>query len=484
MDQHVVISGGGPTSLWLAAELRRGGVAVTVVEERTEIDQRSKALTIHPRTIEVLASRGAHRPFLDEGLRIPGGHFAMLEDRLDFRELDTPFPYTLALPQARTEELLEGQALALGARILRGHRVTGFTEQAESVTVRVQGPDGPYELGAAYVVGCDGSRSTVRTAAGIEFPGTPSTVLGWLGDVALDQPPRPGFCTLGPRGGLMVAPLPDGRYRVVGVSPDSLTTEWPGDLTMDELRGKVIAIAGGDFGMRDPEWLSRFGNATRLAAEYRRGRVLLAGDAAHQHFPAGGVGMNVGIQDAHNLGWKLAATLAGRAPDGLLDTYHSERHPVGARLLEHSRAQTALMTAFTPENLALRSFLSGMVADRPAFNRDLSERLTGLEVRYPSSDPSAHFLDGTRAPDLSFTGSDNGLFALLRTDAHVLLALAPECGLAALERPGLVVHKAALHRSPAAWAQVTAALIRPDGHVARATEERGAATRLHLIPTA
>ncbi|MFD0269333.1 FAD-dependent monooxygenase [Streptomyces sp. NPDC127106] len=466
MEQLVVIAGGGPVGLWLASELRRGGVDATVLEQRQEIDRRSKALTIHPRTIEVLASRGTHGPFLDEGLRIPGGHFAMLAERLDFRGLATPFPYTLALPQARTEELLEDHARALGARLLRGHRVTGFTEHTESITVRAQGPDGPYELPAAYLVGCDGVRSTVRTTAGIDFPGTPSTVYGWLGDVLLDSPPRAGFSTFGPRGGLMVAPMPDGLYRVVGVSPDSLTATRPAELTLAELRDKTIAIAGEDFGMRDPRWLSRFGNATRLADRYRRGRVLLAGDAAHQHFPAGGVGMNVGIQDAHNLGWKLAATLTGRAPDGLLDTYHDERHPVGARLAEHSRAQTALMSSFTPENLALRTLLGDVIVRRPAVNEDLSERLTALAVRYPATVPDAHPLTGTRAPDLAFAGSDAGLFALLRADAHLLLLLSGGDRPSTPDRPGLVVRTGALHRPPAAWADVRAALIRPDGHVA------------------
>ncbi|MFC3997277.1 FAD-dependent monooxygenase [Nocardiopsis sediminis] len=474
--QHVIIAGGGPVGLWLAAELRLGGTSVTVVEERTQIDGRSKALTIHPRTIEVLASRGVHRPFLAEGLPIPGGHFAMLDDRLDFRELDTPYRYTLALPQARTEELLQEHALALGATIVRGHRVTGFTEHEESVRVQVEGREGAYEMEAAYLAGCDGTRSTVRTTAGIEFPGTPSTVLGWLGDVILDSPPPPGFSAFTLHGGAMVAPLPGGRYRVVGVSPGSLTAEWPGDLTMDELRNNTVAIAGDDFGMRDPSWLSRFGNATRLAAEYRRGRVLLAGDAAHQHFPAGGVGMNVGIQDAHNLGWKLAATLNGRAPAGLLDTYHAERHPVGAQLAEHSRAQTALMTAFSPEGLALRSLLSGMIATEPAFNRTLSQRLTALAVGYPATDPTAHPLTGTRSPDLAFTGSEKGLFARLRADAHLLLDLTGgHLGdLAAAQ--GIAVHAATLDHPPTAWTKVRAALIRPDGHVAWAGEDRDDAT--------
>ncbi|MFC4464573.1 FAD-dependent monooxygenase [Streptomyces xiangluensis] len=465
MEQQVVIAGGGPVGLWLAAELRLSGVSVTVVEERVDIDQRSKALTIHPRTIEILASRGAHKPFLAEGLPIPGGHFAMLDDRLDFRALETPFPYTLALPQARTEELLEEHALALGVTIVRGHRVTGFSEHAESVTVHVEGLDESYELQAAFIIGCDGSRSTVRTAAGIDFVGTPSTVLGWLGDVTLDRPPHPGFSTFGPRGGVMVAPLPGGQYRVVGVSPDSLTTEWPGDLTLEELRAKTVAITGEDFGMRNPVWLSRFGNATRLAAQYRRGRVLLAGDAAHQHFPAGGVGMNVGIQDAHNLGWKLASTLRGWGPDHLLDTYHAERHPIGAQLIEHSRAQTALMTGFTPEGIDLRSLFSKMLATQPALNKALSERLTALAVSYPAPDRSAHSLTGSHAPDLAFTGSEKRLFSRLRPDSYLLLDLTAGA-LACRTRPGLAVHTATLDRPPAAWASVRATVVRPDGHVA------------------
>ncbi|RAJ71195.1 2-polyprenyl-6-methoxyphenol hydroxylase-like FAD-dependent oxidoreductase [Streptomyces sp. Amel2xB2] len=474
-QRHVVVAGGGPVGLWLAAELRLGGVRVTVVEQRTEIDERSKALTVHPRTIEVLAARGAHRPFLAEGLRIPTGHFASLDERLDFRDLDTPFPYTLALPQARTEELLEERAAGLGATIRRGHRVTGFTEHAGSVTVRVTGPHGEYETEADHLVGCDGTRSTVRTAAGIDFPGTSSTVLGWLGDVTLDRPPRPGFSVSGPHGGLMVAPLPGGRFRLVGLSPDGLTTRWPGDLTLEELRHRTTVIAGDDFGLRDPSWLSRFGNATRLAVAYRRGRVLLAGDAAHQHFPTGGVGMNVGIQDAHNLGWKLAATLNGWAPDGLLDTYHAERHPVGAQLIEHSRAQTALMTAFTPEGLALRSLLSELIAEQPGFARALAERLTALAVRYPAG-PAAHPLAGTRAPDLALAGTDTGLFALLRPDAYLLLDLTADCALGGLARPGLAVRAGTLSEPPAAWREVRAALIRPDGHVAWAGTDQDTTT--------
>ncbi|MFF3753441.1 FAD-dependent monooxygenase [Streptomyces sp. NPDC002018] len=478
MEQQVVVAGAGPVGLWLAAELRRAGVSVTVVEEREERDTRSKALTVHPRTLEVLASRGVHETFLGEGVPIPGGHFGMLDARLDFRRLRTPFPHTLALPQARTEELFEGYARELGARILRGHRVTGLDEGPDAVTVEVTGPDGAYTLEAAYAVGCDGTRSVVRTAAGIGFPGTPSTVVGWLGDVVLDSPPEHGYGSFGPHGGMLAVRLPGGLYRLVGVTPRDVVAEWPGDLTLDELRSRTVAVAGHDFGMRAPAWLSRFGNATHLAERYRHGRTLLAGDAAHQHFPAGGVGMNVGIQDAHNLGWKLAAVLRGRAPDALLDTYHSERHPVGDALIRTSRAQVALMTAFTAEGLDLRALLSELVVALPEFNDHLAARVSGLHVAYPPATPTAHPLTGTRAPDLALAlalagssrggSSPAGLFSLLRADSMLLLDLTDRPGTppAGLPRPGLRVHTAPLVETPADWNGVRAALIRPDGHIA------------------
>jgi 2-polyprenyl-6-methoxyphenol hydroxylase-like FAD-dependent oxidoreductase len=464
MDVQVVVAGAGPVGLWLAAELRRAGISVAVVERRTARDPRSRALTLHPRTLETFASRGVHRPFLDEGVPIPGGHFGVLESRLDFRRLPNPFPYTLALPQERTEALLEGQALELGATVLRGHEVTGLTDGPDTIGVHVQAPGGPSTLEAAYLVGCDGTRGTVRAAAGIDCPGTPSTVLGWLGDVVLDEPPAPGYSHFGPTGTLMAVPLPGGTHRLVGITPRDLTTTWPGDLTLDELRDNVIAVAGTDFGMRDPVWLSRYGDATRLAARYREGRVFLAGDAAHQHFPAGGVGMNVGIQDAANLAWKLAARLNGWAPETLLDTYHSERHPVGADLTETSRAQVALMTAFTPQGISLRGLFSRLIRTLPDLNDLLAAQVASLSVAYPPTRPGAHSLTGTRAPDLAI--DDTGLFALLRADSHLLLDLTGSRPFGRPARPGLRVHAGTLRRAPADWSGVRAALVRPDGHIA------------------
>ncbi|MEU8241815.1 FAD-dependent monooxygenase [Actinoplanes missouriensis] len=461
MDHHVVIAGAGPVGLWLAAELHLAGVRATVLEQRADRDERSRALTVQPRTLEVLASRRIEQPFLNEGVPLPGGHFGALESRLDFRRLDSAFPYTLALPQARTEELLEAHAVDSGARILRGHRVAGVTEHPGSVTVIVDSPDGRYEIDAAYLVGCDGTRSVVRAAAGIAFPGTASTVLGWLADVVLDRPPAAGYSHFGPEGTLMVVPMPGGVHRLVGITPADVTTTWPGDPTLDELRAKTIAMTGDDFGMHDPVWLSRYGDATRLAETYRKGRILLAGDAAHQHFPAGGVGMNVGIQDAANLGWKLAATVRGWAPAGLLDSYHAERHPVGARLTATSRAQVALMTAFDPAGLSLRGLFSELIAALPELNDRLAGRVSALDVAYPCA--QAHRLVGQRA-------AEPELLALSRADGYTLMDLTGADGrLSALAGPHLSVHRAEPSRPGAG-----AVLIRPDGHIAWATDETDA----------
>lgn len=385
---------------------------------------------------------------------------------MDFGVLGTPFPFTLALPQARTEALLEEHARAAGARILRGHRVTGLTGDEEGVTVEVAGRP---PVRAAYVVGCDGTRSVVRDAAGIAFPGTEATTWGWLGDLVLDDPPPGPVSVSGPAGALMVVPLPDGVHRIVGGDPEGSRPGRPGALTPEELRAKVVAVSGGDYGLRDPRWLSLFGNATRQAERYRSGRVLLAGDAAHMHFPTGGVGLNVGLQDAFNLGWKLAAVVTGRAPDALLDTYHDERHPVGADLLASTRAQTAPMTGHSPEGQALRALLSGLIAELPELSRTLAERVSALSVACPAG--GGHRLAGTRAPDLVLGGTR--LFTLLRPGRHVLLDLSGRI------RPagGVARHRAPLSVPHEGWAGVAAALVRPDGHVAWASDDPDADPR-------
>ncbi|WP_328609506.1 FAD-dependent monooxygenase [Amycolatopsis sp. NBC_00345] len=454
---RVVIVGAGPVGLWLACELRLAGTPAVVLEGNRTPTRHSKALGLHPRTVEVLAMRGAEEPFLAEGMRVPAWHFGMLPHRLDFRALDTAFPFMLAIPQTRTEALLSQRAAGLGVEIHRGHTVTALSQNSEAVTLEVHGPDGTYLDTASYVVGCDGAGSTVRKASGIDFPGSDAHYHGFLGDVTLDRPPaQPGTTYHTEQGALVVAPIPGGRFRVTGFDPAH--QEPDAELTMAELRAVTERVTGTDFGMRDPVWLSRFGNATRVASTYRAGRVLVAGDAAHMHFPAGGVGLNVGIQDAMNLGWKLAACLQGRAGDDLLDSYHLERHPVGTALSELTLAQTELITTTSAEGMALRAWLSDTIARQPAFSRALAVRLTALDVAYPPASPGAHPLTGARFPDMAEYLYD-GRAALLNFGDRPLAETARRAAAS-----GVRLQHAA---PPAAdgWSEVGAIMLRPDGHV-------------------
>jgi len=445
----VVVVGAGPTGLWLACELALAGVDITVLERAEERSPHSKALGVHARTLEVLAMRGLADEFLASGRPLPSWHYAMLRSRLDLQQLRTAFPFMLAIPQVRTEELLEKRALALGVRIHRGAAVTGLDQDADGVTLGVVDAA---DIRAAYVVGCDGAGSAVRKAAGIGFPGSESPASGFLGDVVLDAPPPPGFGVNNAHGALIVAPLPDGRFRVTGYDPHDQEDAEP---TLTGLRATAVRIAGTDFGMREPAWLSRFGLAARQADRYRAGRVLLAGDAAHMHPPAGGVGLNAGIQDAMNLGWKLAAVVQGRAGTGLLDSYHDERHPVGSDLLAYTQAQTALIMATSPDGLALRATMETLIATHPDLARTLANTLTALDVAYPP-EPGAHPVVGTRVADAA-------LFPLLHAGTPVLVDVvgtAPHGAfpthIGPLDEPG--------------WAGVTAAIVRPDGHVAWAID--------------
>ncbi|MCW2642594.1 MAG: putative monooxygenase [Dactylosporangium sp.] len=466
-DREVIVVGAGPVGLWLACELRIAGVDTLILEREQVRSPHPKALGIHARTIEVLAMRGMQEQFLAEGVKMPRWHFGMLEEKLDFTKLDTPYPFVLSFPQPRTEAILEDRALELGAEILRGQQVTGLAQDDSSVTVEVAGGR---TFSGRYVVGADGAGSTVRHAAGIGYPGTDATVFAYLGDVVLDSPPPPGLVVHNEHGALITAPIPGGFFRVTGY--DAANQE-PGrrEVTMDELRSMAIRIAGTDFGMRDPSWLTRFGNATRQAETYRNGRVLLAGDAAHMHFPAGGVGLNVGLQDAMNLGWKLAAEVQGRAAEGLLDSYHGERYPLGAELAEHTLAQTALITATSAEGQALRSLFGKLIVTQPSVSLELARKLSALDVSYPPADVDAHPLVGTRV-------AEAGEFLL---DGHaIVLNLSGKPLASASEyarKMGIGTFSGTFALSDA-----RAAIIRPDGHVWWATGESqvDTATRLAL----
>jgi len=499
MDAYdVAVVGGGPVGMWLAAELHRGGVRPVVLERRAQRPPHSKALTVYPRTVEQFAMRGLADRWLAEGTPVPSSHFALLKNRLDFSFLPTRYPYTLFLPQQRTEELLEEHLAELGLPYRRRHVVTGLRQDEAGVDLDVDTPGGPEVVRAAYAVGCDGAASVARAAAGIEFAGTPDTWRTILGDVELADPPQVPALTLNQPGGSMyLVAIGAGRYRVAVIDHATLHDPVDKPVTFGELRASALRLAGTDFGMRETPgmWLSRVGNAARQAASYRAGRVLLAGDAAHVHYPAGGQGLNLGLQDATNLAWKLAAEIRGWAPGGLLDSYHAERFPVGLDVIDDSLAQCGLIATASREGIALRDRFNAILGAHPSLSRELAFRLSGLAIRYPPADPSAgppadpsagppadpsagppaDEAAGCRVPDLDLRGTRVAtIFGLLPAAKFVLLNLAPAAPAQADYAPAsysgrLDVVTAELAGDHPGWAGLRAILIRPDGHIAWAT---------------
>jgi 2-polyprenyl-6-methoxyphenol hydroxylase-like FAD-dependent oxidoreductase len=465
----VAVVGGGPVGMWLAAELHRGGVRPVVLERRTERPPHSKALTIYPRTVEQFAMRGLVGRWLGEGTPVPSSHFALLKNRLDFSFLDTRYPYTLFLPQRRTEELLEDHLAELGVPYLRQHSVTGLRQDDTGVDLDVESPEGRVIVRAAYVAGCDGAGSVVRAAAGIDFVGTSDTWQTILGDIELTDPPLVPSLTLDqPGGSIYMVAIGARRYRLAVIDHATQYDLTDKPVTFADLRAGALRVAGTDFGMRESPgaWLSRVGNAARQAACYRAGRVLLAGDAAHIHYPAGGQGLNLGLQDATNLAWKLAAEIRGWAPPGLLDSYHGERHPVGRDVIEDSLAQCGLFANPSREGLALRDRFNSILGTHPSVCRELAVRLSGLGVQYPAPIPPA----GQRAPDLDLRDAPAAtIFGLLHRATFVLLNLkpAPAAPAAPSGFPDrLTAVTAQLAGDHPEWDGVRTMLIRPDGYIA------------------
>jgi 2-polyprenyl-6-methoxyphenol hydroxylase-like FAD-dependent oxidoreductase len=314
----VVIAGAGPVGLMLAGELRLGGVDVVLLDRLPSRTGESRAGGIHPRTMEVLDQRGILDGFLAAGQVLQAGHFAGL--RLDFSGFATRYPFSLAILQARVERLLERHVNDLGVRVRWSAEVTGVRQDDTGVVVTVRGPAGTEELAADYLVGCDGGRSAVRKLAGIGFPGTDATMTSLLGDVELADPPANSvFQERRELGNFSVFGFEPGWYRVMTSQYDRVIDR-DAPVGVEDLRTALRRIAGTDFGLHSPRWVSRFSDAARQADRYRAGRVLLAGDAAHIHYPAGGQGLNTGVQDAVNLGWKLAMVARGQAPATLLDS--------------------------------------------------------------------------------------------------------------------------------------------------------------------
>ncbi|MEU9863372.1 rifampin monooxygenase [Streptomyces sp. NPDC047971] len=458
----VIVVGAGPTGLMLASELRLHGVRVLVVDKEEEPTRQSRAQGLHVRSIEVMDQRGLLERFLSLGQQVTaGGFFAGLSKAWP-AQLDTAHSYVLAIPQQVTERLLAEHATEAGAEIRRGIGLVGLSQDDQGVTVELADGGTPGHgagttLRARFVVGCDGGRSTVRKLLGVPFPGEPSRVETLLGEMELTTPAEEMAAVVAEvrrtqkRFGTM--PLGDGVYRVVvpaeGVAEDRATPP-----TLDEFKERLIAFAGTDFGAHSPRWLSRFGDATRQAERYRVGRVLLAGDAAHIHPPTGGQGLNLGIQDAFNLGWKLAAEVDGWAPKGLLDSYHAERHPVAADVLDNTRAQIQLMST-EPGAQAVRRLLAELV-EIEEVDRYLIEKITAITVRYDFGE--GHELLGRRMRDL---GLKHGrLYERMRSGRGLLLDRTGDLSVAGWEdRVDHVV-------DATEELDVPAVLLRPDGHVA------------------
>jgi 2-polyprenyl-6-methoxyphenol hydroxylase-like FAD-dependent oxidoreductase len=463
MTEHaVVIAGGGPTGLMLAGELALAGVQIVIVERRPDQEfEGTRARGIHSRTIEVLDQRGIADRFLAEGKAMQIGSFARV--RLDISDFPSRHPYGLALLQTHIERLLAAWVEELGVPIIHEREVTGFAQDEGGVDVVVS--DGR-TLRAQFLVGCDGGRSLIRKAAGIEFPGWDPSVSSLIAEAEMRDEPEWGI-RYDEHGTQAVGKLDDGRVGVVVTQPYAGQPDEP---TLDDLRRALVGAWGTDYGVHSPTWISRFTDMTRQAASYRTGRVLLAGDAAHVHYPIGGQGLNLGVQDAVNLGWKLARVVEGTSPESLLDTYHAERHPVAARVLRTTMAQTA-MARSEPRVDALREAVAEMLRmDEP--RRHVGAMVAGLDIRYDLG--QGHPLLGRRMPDLDLeTGTGPVRASTLLHDARpVVLNLTTPGGVDVgpwADRVQVVdARYDGVWELPALGevAAPAAVLVRPDGHVA------------------
>ncbi|WNG93366.1 FAD-dependent monooxygenase [Mycobacterium sp. ITM-2016-00318] len=452
----VVVVGAGPTGLMLATELALGGATVRLLDERTDMPNITRAFAVHARTLELLDARGMADDLLMRGVPVyeiaPPGGVAM-----NLRELPTRFGMLLVVPQSGTEHVLGARVDDMGVLVTRGAEVIGLTQDDDGITVACA--DGS-SVRTRYVVGCDGAHSTVRRLAGIGFEGKQYQTHILLADVQLTRAPE-GTLTgvTNERGAVLMIPFGDGWFRAIAW--DRLREQAPltEPVTVDEIRDSFHRIAGEDYGMTDTRWSSRFLSERKQAERYRAGRVFIAGDAAHVHSPLGGQGMNTGIGDAMNLGWKLAAEVRDVAPPWLLDSYQTERLPVGAAVLRLTDAFNQLVLGRSRVQRMVQGLAIGTITRVPAGRRFMAGRLSQIGINYPRASRDDHPMVGRRMPDVDCGGSR--LYELLR-EGRFVLATTDEVD---VDRADVV------HATPHDGALPAAVLVRPDGYVAWADDQ-------------
>ncbi len=458
-DTDVAVIGAGPTGLMLAGELAMRGVRVQVMERRAEEPNITRAFAMHARTLELLDARGLIDQILTRGFRvgevapIPGATVSLAD------ELQTRYPFILMVPQSGTERVLAAHAQRLGASILRGAELAGLAQDGDRVTLTLAGGD---TLRARYVVGCDGAHSAVRRLLGVDFVGKQYQTHIMLADVRLTRPPaEPMFARTNAEGVVLVLPFGDGWYRAIAWDRRREHEPLSEPVTAAQIRDAIGRIAGEDFGLSEMRWSSRFLSERRQARHYRVGRVFLAGDAAHVHSPIGGQGMNTGIGDAMNLGWKLALSvggvLDGRARESLLDSYEFERHPVGAEVLAMTDMLNQLVLGRSALRRVLQRFAIRTILRFPRSRRTAAQRLSGIGIAYARPSRAGNPLVGHRMPDIDCDGGR--LYEVLRSGRFVLLT----GGGVTVDWPGVEQVQHSDETQPAV------VLVRPDGYVAWAS---------------
>jgi 2-polyprenyl-6-methoxyphenol hydroxylase-like FAD-dependent oxidoreductase len=453
----VIVVGAGPTGLMLACELAMRGVGVRLLEERRDMPNITRAFGVHARTLELLDARGLADELVNHGLPVTRVAPAA-GATLDLRELPSRYPMVLMAPQSLTERVLTARAAELGVETLYGAEVVGLEQDSDGVSVQLA--DGTTQR-AAYLVGCDGAHSAVRRLSGINFVGKQYQTHILLTDVQLAKPPTDGLsAATGPDGVVLLVPFGDGWFRAIAWDRTREQAPLSEPVTLDEMRHAFLRIGKTDFGMGEMRWSSRFLSERRQAERYRSGRVFIAGDAAHVHSPLGAQGMNTGIQDAMNLGWKLAATIGGTAPEWLLDSYQSERHAVGANVLKLTDAFNQLVLGRSLLRRAFRRVAITVLLNVGMTKRLMRERLSGIGIHYPRP-RGAHPLTGRRMPDVDCSGTR--LYELMRDGRFVVLT-----------RRSVDVGADVTVALHADASLPEAVLIRPDGYVAWA----GAAAEL------